>query len=435
MVLMWVSETIWNLKKILRLYNKKQNPPSFVAREKVGSIRAKKLNDYVNKIKEEDEKMLNYKFKAKEVPVTVNNYNFNNVGLKASKLNREVKFDPNLYDKHKDKTQNKEEEVDINKEVLNKFKSKALPAFYNNLTPYTNIEKQNLEEKAKRVEERKQQLLKDAALPPRMESAFKNDGKTSQQFLELKNRLFNENHTFKPKINKNIPKFEFDKPLELRTVPKRPNSVNVVQSVSRPEKRLSRPQNFDPNMQSATSGFLTKKDQLFAEEEVAEGDQMFITKNQPDANVSDNPQILFKSVAAKLKVHMSLVQHKSTKKDELARQKLEKENQEREERLRLEKERNKETNKNKKEAAKLFREGFNNVAKSVEMTKEGLKSKIFLFETNGGFSKAVLYYEKLLRAQDGIEEDGGKEASIANEQIDEISVEDIESDVDYTEEC
>lgn len=377
--------------------------------------------------------MLNYRFKAKNVPATVTNMNYNNIVLRVSKADKKVDFEPNLYDKHKDKLRPKEDNEEVNREVNQKFRSKPLPSFYSNITPYTNIEKQKLAEKEKRITERKEQLLKEAALPPRMETAFKNDVKTSMKIEDLKNKLFSENHTFKPKINKNVPKFEFDKPLELKAKPKRPQSLVQTQNYMNSKAKPLINQNIDPNDKSGASGFLTIKNELFAQEEVLEGDQMVIQRGGADMRASDEPQILLRGLGSKLKAHISAVQHKSTKKDELMKQKLDKENQLKEEKIREEKEKTEEIIKNRKEAAKLFREGFKNVSKSVEMTKDGLKSKIFLFEANGGYSKAVLYYEKLLKAKDGGIGEQYQAVSIADDKIHEVSMENMESDIEEFE--
>lgn len=393
-------------------------------KSKAESIRARRLNEYISKRQEEEERLLNYKFKAKDVPATVANHN--SVGPRASRVERKTQFKSNLYDKHREKARPKERSPEVNKEVSQKFRSKPLPSFYADLTPYTDVEKQKLAEKEKRVAQRKEQLIKEAALPPRMEEAIHNEMRSSSQLVELKNKLFKEHHTFKPKINKNVPKFEFDKPLELRCKPTRPKSVQQTQNFIKPKKTPQIEQNADSNL---NSGFLTRKDGVFAEEEVGEGEQMVIQKHQPNAQSGFDPNSLSKSLADKARADAPVFEHKNTKKDELIRQKHEREHQLKEEKLRQEKLKHEELLKSKKEAARLFREGFKDVSKSVEMTREGLRSKIFLFEANGGYSKAVLYYEKLLKAKEDHDK-GIKEVSIAGEEIQEASVEDIESDVE-----
>ena len=93
-------------------------------------------------------------------------------------------------------------------------------------------------------------------------------------------------------------------------------------------------------------------------------------------------------------------------------------------------EREKKTKQENKQKAKAFRENFKNNKSSVEITKDGMKSKIYLFETSGGFSKAVLYYTKLLNASQKNEKEEQKEPSIINNSLSHISEDDIESEVE-----
>ena len=234
------------------------------------TIRKKKHENYVEQKRREEEAFLNYKFKAKKVPPTVNNYDYNNIGIRKTTQKKNFKFGKNLYDKHK------KEEVEVEPidpiEIKAKFKSKPLPTFYNNLQDYTELEKMKKEEKEKRALKRKEELIKQIKAPGKMEQSiqkFNNQRKDADNKME---ELIKETCSFKPKINKNVPKFEFSEPLQLRTKPQ-PKQTNPKKTRKRGSSKMVN-QNQNINEMPANDGF-----GLFNEEEVTGGDQMFMRKD------------------------------------------------------------------------------------------------------------------------------------------------------------
>ncbi|KAG2393044.1 hypothetical protein C9374_009621 [Naegleria lovaniensis] len=197
-------------------------PFSFEEREsmKPKGIHRRKMEEYIGKIKLEEEHHLNKRFKANPVPKTTKQALYNSIKMrteyqltlqkKALKEMTKSIVKPfyfaerdrkRLKEIEKERIQKKESEI---QEHTRHFKANPVPSHTFKLMFASKLEAE-ARRRNNRVKERSEHLLRSSSLPPRMEMWKK---VSANQEKSIPHNPLDDELTHKPKINHNVPDFE-----------------------------------------------------------------------------------------------------------------------------------------------------------------------------------------------------------------------------------
>eukprot|EP01083_Nonionella_stella_P298443 1012983_1 len=164
------------------------------------SISKRKLREYLESIKQEEDYHLNFEFKANPIPLHTVTRRIKAVhGLKGKKPARKNRFSIFQPPSKQSKTENDPDKP---------FTAKTVPWFVT-VKLYDAMKEEENTKRKERIRDRANKLLSESSLPKRMQlhENKENVKKKKQKMKRIKKEHY-KNCTFQPKINHNVPDFQ-----------------------------------------------------------------------------------------------------------------------------------------------------------------------------------------------------------------------------------